>query len=124
MRARNRFAELRSRTARSGATRLLSAAVVVVAMVASACNGGGADNDSSSGDEADETSAPTLFSDRGPYASGVTTLGLPDRDVEVWYPADPADVEGADEEVFYIRDNAWMWAATRPTQRCCATSWT
>ena len=30
----------------------------------------------------------------GPYKVGMTTLRLPDRDVIVWYPADPAAVAG------------------------------
>jgi dienelactone hydrolase len=36
----------------------------------------------------------------GPYLSGVTTLDLGDRQAEVWYPVDPADVEGASTEIF------------------------
>lgn len=98
MRARNRFPR-----PPSGATRWFVAAIVVT-MAATACSAGG-DNDSSSPDGSPAMSEVTLFSERGPYAAGVTTLELPDRDVEVWYPADPADVEGAEEEVFYIRDN-------------------
>jgi len=38
------------------------------------------------------------YDERGPYAVGVTTISLSDRDVEVWYPAEPADVEGLERE--------------------------
>jgi hypothetical protein len=39
----------------------------------------------------------------GPYAVGVTTLDLSDRKVEVWYPADPADVGDTPNDVYFIR---------------------
>ncbi|MFT5203482.1 MAG: hypothetical protein ACI9C1_002882 [Candidatus Aldehydirespiratoraceae bacterium] len=29
-----------------------------------------------------------------------TTISLSDRDVEVWYPAEPADVEGLERETY------------------------
>lgn len=43
-----------------------------------------------------EQSSPAApqYADRGPYAVGVTTLDLGDRDVEVFYPVDGATVEG------------------------------
>ncbi len=40
----------------------------------------------------------------GPYAAGVTTLSLGDREMEVWYPADPADVVGVPRDVYFVRD--------------------
>ena len=40
------------------------------------------------------------FSERGPYAVGVTTRSLGDRDVEIWYPVDLATVDGQQTEVF------------------------
>jgi dienelactone hydrolase len=53
------------------------------------------------------TDAPTVevlpaqsYAEPGPYLSGVTTLDLGDRQAEVWYPVDPADVEGASTEIF------------------------
>jgi predicted dienelactone hydrolase len=48
------------------------------------------------------TTAPSEPADtaRGPFAVGVVTLSLADRDVEVWYPVDPAAVEGQATEVF------------------------
>jgi hypothetical protein len=39
----------------------------------------------------------------GPYKVGVTTLQLPDRKVEVWYPADNASVGSTPKDVYYIR---------------------
>ena len=42
----------------------------------------------------------TVFSNRGPFAVGVTTRSLEDRDVEIWYPVDAAAVEGAPTEIF------------------------
>lgn len=36
----------------------------------------------------------------GPYAAGVTTLQLPDRAVEVWYPAEPKSTTGAERAGF------------------------
>lgn len=43
---------------------------------------------------------PATFFDPGPYAVGVTTISLADRDVEVWYPVDPAAAVGLDTEEF------------------------
>ena len=43
---------------------------------------------------------PATFSERGPYAVGVTTRSLGDRDVEVWYPVDPELVDGQPTETF------------------------
>ncbi|MGH7787980.1 MAG: chlorophyllase/cutinase-like alpha/beta fold protein [Candidatus Binatia bacterium] len=34
---------------------------------------------------------------RGPYAVGVTTLNIGDRDIEVWYPVDPAATAGKEK---------------------------
>lgn len=43
---------------------------------------------------------PQLYTERGPYLSGVTTIDLGDREAEVWYPVDAGDVEGATTEIF------------------------
>lgn len=58
-------------------------------------------NDGSSNDLEVDT-----YREAGPYEAGVTTLTLADREVEVWYPAKPADVEGLDPDAYYIRD--WL----------------
>ncbi|MEZ5170067.1 MAG: alpha/beta hydrolase [Acidimicrobiia bacterium] len=79
------------------------AAFLALALAAGACDSGGTSSDGST--QSDDTGAVegvTLFSERGPYAAGVTTLDLPDREVEVWYPA---GTQGVDEAVYYIRDS-------------------
>ena len=38
------------------------------------------------------------YDERGPVSVGVTTISLSDRDVEVWYPAEAADVEGLERD--------------------------
>jgi len=43
---------------------------------------------------------PATFTERGPYAVGVTTRSLDDRDVEIWYPVDPELVDGQSTETF------------------------
>lgn len=48
--------------------------------------------------------SPEVYRDRGPWAVGVTTLPLADRQVEVWYPVDPADTEGLESDAYFIRD--------------------
>ena len=46
--------------------------------------------------------APTTvdFSERGPFAVGVATQSLDDRDVEIWYPVDPETAAGQQTETF------------------------
>jgi predicted dienelactone hydrolase len=46
------------------------------------------------------TAAPATVGERGPYPVGVITFSLGDRDVEVWYPADAAAIEGQATEIF------------------------
>lgn len=41
-----------------------------------------------------DESAVAKYAAPGPYAVGVTTLNIGDRDLEVWYPVDPAAVVG------------------------------
>jgi dienelactone hydrolase len=48
--------------------------------------------------------SPSTYREAGPYAAGVTTLTLADREVEVWYPANPADVEGLEPYSYFIRE--------------------
>ncbi|MDH3753457.1 MAG: prolyl oligopeptidase family serine peptidase [Acidimicrobiia bacterium] len=40
------------------------------------------------------------FVEPGPFAVGVTTISLADREIEVWYPVEPPDVTGLDTETF------------------------
>jgi predicted dienelactone hydrolase len=44
--------------------------------------------------------APTSFDEPGPYAAGVRTISLADREVEVWYPVAADAVAGRTSEVF------------------------
>lgn len=46
------------------------------------------------------------YRDAGPYAAGVTTVALGERDVEVWYPVDPGDEGARERDVYFIRD--WL----------------
>jgi fermentation-respiration switch protein FrsA (DUF1100 family) len=72
---------------------LALALLLVVTLVAAACGGS-----SDSSDNATATTAPAApanFSERGPYPVGRTILQLPDRQVYVFYPADPATVSEA-----------------------------
>jgi dienelactone hydrolase len=54
-----------------------------------------------------ESSSTTQQSYRelGPYAAGVTTLTLADRQVEVWYPSDPEAVVDLEPYSYFIRDS-------------------
>jgi len=69
--------------------------VLLVSMLLAGC---------SDGDSGSTTAAP--YRDAGPYAAGVTTLDLGDRQVEVWYPVDPGDQGEAPRDAYYIRD--WL----------------
>jgi len=44
------------------------------------------------------------YAGRGPHPVGVTTLSLGDREVEVWYPADPAGIGATPLDTYFIRD--------------------
>jgi predicted dienelactone hydrolase len=43
---------------------------------------------------------PADFTEAGAFAAGVRTISLGDRNMEVWYPVDPASVAGTDTEIF------------------------
>lgn len=68
--------------------------LLLVLAVSSAC----------SSDAGEPAVTVSSFREAGPWAAGVTTLTLGDRLVEVWYPAEPADVEGLERDVYFIRD--------------------
>ncbi len=44
------------------------------------------------------------YAESGPYEVGVTTVSLSDRDMEVWYPVDPADIGTDPRDEYFIRD--------------------
>ncbi|MFW2387765.1 MAG: hypothetical protein ACN4G0_05485 [Polyangiales bacterium] len=54
--------------------------------------------------ETSSSEPPTSFRDVGPYESGVTTLTLNDRMVEVWYPVERASTAGRDPVPYFIRE--------------------
>ncbi|MGZ4798166.1 MAG: alpha/beta hydrolase family protein [Acidimicrobiia bacterium] len=64
--------------------------VVVVALAAAGCSSGSASTASSPR----PSGADPAYAKRGPYAVGVTTLSLPDRKVEVYYPAKHGSTDG------------------------------
>ncbi len=92
--------------------------ILVVALIAASCGDDGSDASppttttttttlapatTASAETTTTTEAPVeavRYDERGPYAVGVTTISLSDRDVEVWYPAEPADVEGLERETY------------------------
>jgi predicted dienelactone hydrolase len=43
---------------------------------------------------------PVDFTVEGEFAVGVRTISLGDRNMDVWYPVDPASVEGSQTEIF------------------------
>ncbi len=67
------------------------ALAALVSMIAVGC---GDDDDSA------DQSAVAAFADPGPYAVGVTTLNIGDRDIEVWYPVDPGVLGNAEKAAY------------------------
>jgi dienelactone hydrolase len=92
---------------RTGARRrrgFAAAAVAALALLAAACvpdppppATGTSPNDAPRASEA-------AYTELGPHEVGVTTLQLSDRSVEVWYPADAAQIGDTPAESYYIRD--------------------
>jgi hypothetical protein len=83
---------------------VVAAAVAAVALLGAACvpeppspATGTSPNDA-------PRSAEAAYTDLGPHAVGVTTLQLSDRSVEVWYPADEAQIGDTPAESYFIRD--------------------
>ncbi|UDY36265.1 alpha/beta hydrolase family protein [Dermatobacter hominis] len=81
-----------------------TAAVAALALLAAACvpeppapATGTSPNDAPRASEA-------AYTELGPHEVGVTTLQLADRSVEVWYPADAAQIGDTPAEAYHIRD--------------------
>jgi dienelactone hydrolase len=89
--------------------------IIVVALIAASCSDDSSDTSpptttttlapptSVAPETTTTTEAPVQtvrYDERGPHAVGVTTISLSDREVEVWYPAEPADVEGLERETY------------------------
>ncbi len=94
---------------RARALPILASLLLVTALVAGACS----DDDSGSAGDATTTTAARsgvpaadggpddpAFATPGPFEVGVTTLSLPDRQVEVWYPAAEGSTEGQPEATY------------------------
>lgn len=56
------------------------------------------------GEDKANASAPKIFTDRGSFEVGVTTLSLSDRKIEVYYPAAPGAATGRTNEVYLQTD--------------------
>jgi dienelactone hydrolase len=85
-------------------------AALLLAGVLAGCSDGG-DEGGSSDDSVTDDSTPTTalegaaFVEPGPYAAGVTSLELASgARLQVWYPADPADVEGEEQVSYDVKD--------------------
>ena len=51
------------------------------------------------------SASDAAYAARGPYAVGVTTVEIePGREMEVWYPAEPAAVAGMTADEYHVRD--------------------
>lgn len=69
--------------------------VAALGLVLAAC--------ATSADE-DRAGTPHIFTDRGTFEVGITTLDLKDRKIEVYYPAAPGAAEGRTNEVYLQTD--------------------
>lgn len=87
--------------------------LVAVVVVAAGCSDDDSDadgatddsaSDQGSGDDGAALEGPA-FVEPGPYAVGVTSLELASgARLQVWYPADPADVEGEEQVAYDVKD--------------------
>jgi predicted dienelactone hydrolase len=95
---------------RAASLTIAAALLLATALVAGACAG---DDDDSADDAGTTTTSlrpgvPVVddgpddpaFATPGPYEVGVTTLELPDRKVEVWYPAAEGSTDGQPEATY------------------------
>jgi len=78
-------------------------ALVAAALLVAGCSSSKSNADGST-IKVSVSGAPSepVFTQRGPYAAGVTTLQLGDRRVEVWYPVDPNAVKGKTADAYSI----------------------
>ena len=95
---------LRPRLTRTGTTVFLTVTMAaVMATVGSGTGVAGAAATAAAPARATATAGPA-YAKPGPYAAGVTTLDLPDRKVEVWYPAKKKAAKGAVPATFDLLD--------------------
>lgn len=95
----------------------LVAGIATLVMVVEACvppppepATGPSPDDSPRADEA-------AYVEPGPFAPAVTTVSLGDRDMEIWYPADPTDAAGQPRDAYFVRDfvPGWLDALLDPS---------
>jgi dienelactone hydrolase len=72
---------------------------LVVAVLGSAC-GGGSSHSTPPTTAVSPLANVGAYAQPGPFAVGYTTLHMSDRDVAVWYPADPAAVTGKSKATY------------------------
>lgn len=80
------------------------AAVALLALVAAACVPPPPEPATGTSPNDAPQSGVAAYVEPGPYAAGVTTISLGDRDMEVWYPVDPADTVGVPQDEYFVRD--------------------
>ena len=76
-------------------TALLRPGVLALGLVLTACATPAGDN---------KANTPQIFTDRGNFEVGITTLSLSDRKIEVYYPAAPGASTGRTNEVYLQTD--------------------
>jgi predicted dienelactone hydrolase len=81
---------------RNGRTRRIGAlvALLILTMVGAACSSSGSSTGKSEKPSTTASGSDPKFAKPGPYEVGVTTLQLPDRAVEVYYPTTKKSVAG------------------------------
>lgn len=79
---------------RSRGAQRSTVAIALVALVSLAAACGSSSSRATSTTTTPDRSGVAAYAHAGPYAVGYTTLHLSDRDVAVWYPADPSAVAG------------------------------
>ncbi|MCB0952206.1 MAG: hypothetical protein H6517_01980 [Microthrixaceae bacterium] len=87
----------------------VAALIGVVALLAAACVPPPPEPATGTSPNDAPRAAEAAYAQPGPYGVGVVTLSLGDRDMELWYPADPADVEGQDRDTYFVRDFVPAW---------------
>lgn len=91
----------------NGSSRRRGAALVaglVIAIVAAGCSSGSSSESGGHSDGGAVAGSKPAYAERGPYAVGVTTLSLPDRKVEVYYPAKAGSTDGRPDATYVQTD--------------------
>lgn len=85
---------------------LIAFMAALIVMLVAGCSSSSSSSSSSPSADASSTTAPgrpvAVYAKAGPYASGVTTLTIGDRQTEVWYPVAKRDTVGKTKDVYEI----------------------